>query len=220
MTLQAPSYITVADISNMPVTYRWDDYDPYPLFPDLNEDTETLLAKMSDRAKFAFAIACAEWVVYRFIRLSGDPRPLQFIEACWAVEMSDRYETPDEFEDAEWEGPIRGPIDLALITILNTFYASEDGNAEADAAFAELVALHVLPDPSPYVFWRSAILPRLVHTYPYRKDNPFGEPVPREALDPKLDLNAIQRKQRVEAYLAGLQTTANPFLFRAGESDA
>jgi hypothetical protein len=217
MTLKQPSYIPVDEISHMPMTHRWDDYDPYTLFPEPNENTELLLSKMSDNAKFAFAIGCAEWVVYRFKLLSDDPRPLQFIEACWAVEMSEEFESPDESEDEEWEGPIRGPIDLALMTILNTFYASEDGNAEEDAAFAELVALHVLPSPGSFLAWRDRILPSLAATYPFDTGDPLGKPVPREALDPTILLDDAQREELVRNYLLGLPKEGNPFLLRVDD---
>jgi len=215
MPLKAPTYVPVAQIASMPLAHEWDDDDPYPLFPDVDEDIEELLSKVSDRAKFAFAIACAEWVVYRFSKESKDPAPFQFIQACWAVEMSDDFESPDESEDEEWEGPIRGPIDLALMTILNTFYASEDDDAEEEAAFAELVALHVLPDQSAFIEWRDAVLKKLVAQYPYRKKDPMGEPVPREDLDPRLQFDKKQRAELVEAYIAGLPKKSNPFLLRS-----
>lgn len=217
MTLKKPSYIPVDEISRLPVKHRWDDYDPYSLFPEPNENTELLLAEMSDRAKFAFAIGCAEWVVYRFKRLSEDVRPLQFIEACWAVQMSEKFESPDESEDEEWEGPIRGPIDLALMTILNTFYASEDGSAEEDAAFAELIVLHVLPIRELFVSWRDNALPSLVSAFPYNEKDTLGDPVPREALDANLSLDAAQRANLVSGFLLSLPKQGNPFLMRVDD---
>jgi len=217
MTLKSPTFVPIAAISSLQIAHRWDDYDPYPLLPDPCLDTEDRLSKLSDRAIVAFAIGCAEWVVYRFSELSDDPRPLQFVEACWAAEMSEVYATPDESEDEEWEGPIRGPIDLALMTVLNTFYAFEDDNAEDDAAFAELVALHVLPDTTSFLAWRDAVLDRLRATFPRKKRKPLGDPVPREMLDPTLSFDDGQRVELVKAFLTRLPKTSNPFLARTEE---
>jgi hypothetical protein len=201
----------------MPLKHRWDDYDPYSLFSEPPVDIVLLLSKISNRGKFAFAIGCAEWVVYRFKDFSDDPRPLQFIEACWAVEMSSKFESPDESEDEEWEGPIRGPIDLALMTILNTFYASEDGNAEEDAAFAAMIPPHVLPDPEVFLVWRDQVLSNLAATYPYSTQDPLGDPIPRESLDITITLDEVQRIALVKTYLLTLPKKGNPFLMRADD---
>jgi hypothetical protein len=219
MTFTIPSYIPIDKIANMPIEHHWDDYDPYILFPELNEDTMLFLSKMTERAKYAFAIGCAEWVVYRFQKFSDDPRPLQFLESCWAVEMSEMFESPDESEDEEWEGPVRGPIDLALMTVLNTFYGTDDRNSEEDAAFAELIPLHVLPNAEDFISWRDRILPSLIASYPYNEKDILGMPVPREALDPSLPLNMDQRTKLVNDYLSNLPIDGNPFLMRVNDDN-
>lgn len=217
MSLKPPRYIPVREISNIDIRHRWDDYDPYSLFPEPPLDIVLILSKMSDRAKFAFAIGCAEWVVYRFKNLSDDPRPMQFIEACWAAEMSNEFESPDESDEEEWEGSIRGPIDLALMTILNTFYGSEDGNAEEDAAFAAMIPPHVLPDPEIFISWRDRVLSSLAGTYPYSAKDPLGDPVPRESLDVTITLHAVKRAELVKTYLLSLPKKGNPFLMHIND---
>src|SRR6266446_5117909 len=161
MSLPPPPYIPLALLKKMPVVHRWDDWDPYSLLGTQDEETQTRLRRVSDRAQIAYAIACAEWVVYRFQDLCDDTRPYGFLEASWASEMSSEFVTPPQLVADEWRGPIRGPIDLALVTIINTFYTTEDGAGHVDAAFAERIPLHVLTDHTPFLRWRERILVRL-----------------------------------------------------------
>lgn len=211
MTYQLPRHIPISDLAMQPVVHLWNDYDPYILFREPSEYTENMLLRISNCAKIAFAIGCAEWVVSRFSAISDDLLPQQFIEACWAAEMSSSFATPDETEDEEWQGPVRGPIDLALMTILNTFYAVEDGNAEEDAAFAELVALHVLPYPDEFLVWREQVLIRFAALYPAKEKSRSGA-VPREALNTKIDFKYSQNKLFIEQFLKDLDSEKNPLL--------
>jgi hypothetical protein len=111
----------------------------------------------------------------------------------------------------EWEGPILGPTCLSLLTILNTNYGFDENNAELDAAFAEQVALHVLPRHELFVHWRDVILNRLMKLAPVDAAPPPGTRLPRQVLDPSMkiapqSLDAL-RKQALEQ----LDLIDNPF---------
>jgi hypothetical protein len=191
----------------VPPRYEWDAWDPYAAIGDIDWRTEALLRAMSDRAKLAFSIACAEWVVGRLQPwLNGDVTAWQFIEACWAFEMCIDIALPHESRESEWQGQIRAPVDLSLMTILNTAIGFEDDNAEVDAAFAEKLALHVLVDRRPFLHWRRLVLRRLRRSYPFDDVDRLGRPVPREALMIRNSAGELPGAEAVTAFLARTHT--------------
>jgi hypothetical protein len=121
MNRNRPSYIP-AELSSLPVEHKWDDWDPYSVLPEASELTESTFARTSHRAAIAYSIACAEWTVFRLERFMDDNRPFEYLQACWAVQMSYTYGSPSESNAEEWEGAVRGAVDLSLMTILNTRY--------------------------------------------------------------------------------------------------
>lgn len=212
MTLSRPSYIPLELSKAAKVKHDWDNWDPYSLLGTQSEETQTALSHLSDRAQIAYSIGCAEWVIWRFEGLSGELRPYEILEASWAGEMSADLVAPPQLNHREWEGPIRGPMDLALVTILNAFYSSESGNAQEDAAFAERISLHVLAEKEPFHHWRAQVLDRLERFFPRDVDNPIGKAVPREALDPTLPMSEESRGKLVNLFFENLDVTANPLL--------
>jgi hypothetical protein len=213
MSLAWPEYIP-SDIGVTPVSHQWDDWNPYSVLGDVDPFTEKALLSVTNRAALAFAIGCAEWVLCRFSQVSEDPRPSLFVEACWAYEMSSDYACPPESNESEWKGEIRGPIDLALMTILNTAYAIDDNATHVDAAFAERLPLHVLPVPYQKLFteWRDAVIARFQHLYPRTERYEMGAPVPREALNPDFQLDVASGEKLVKGFLEVIDTMRNPFL--------
>ena len=216
MTVACPGYIPPDLIRFPQVNYEWDDWDPYAPLGEQSEETMSQLAQLSDRAKIAYSIACAEWVVWRLSERVDNKIPYLFLEACWAFEMDKGYVAPKPLEEKEWQGPVYGAIDLALVTVLNTYYATENGEAEVESALGELLALHVLPDSQAFYAWRSRIFERLVRCYRRLSDDVWGEPVPREALDPAIHLDSTQKGKMVTGFLRRLDPKENPFLNYTG----
>jgi len=218
MSLPPPSYVPIALLKDMEVVHRWDDWDPYVLLGTQDPKTQASLARITDRAQIAFAIACAEWVVYRFKNLFDDRRPYDFLEASWASEMSSDYAVPPQLAEDEWKGPIRAPIDLALVTIINTFYTTEDGAGNSDAAFAELIPLHVLNDRMPFLRWRDSVLVRLQTIFPREPSDVNGPPVPPEAMDPNVELDGQALNESVSRFLHQLDERTNLFISKVKRS--
>jgi hypothetical protein len=214
MTLERATFVPYDRIQKAPVTHAWSDWNPYSVLGESNSDTELALAQLTDNACIAYAAACAEWVVGRFALMLDDSRPWQFLEACWAYEMSDQFRCPPESNEAEWKGPIRGPIDLALMTVLNTAYAVEDESAHIDAAFAELIPLHVIADQSLFLQWREQVLPKLRGLAARESVGRARLPVPREALDPRLSVTERLARELAARFLARVDPSKNPFLVR------
>jgi len=211
MALLIPSHIQLENLQG-PIAYEWSDKNPYPILGSVNPHTEEQLKKLSDRAILSFSISCAEWVVYRLLSLCDDDRPMKFLEACWVCEMSLDYATPPESNEEDWKGPIRGAIDLSLMTILNTIISIEGGEAHVDAAFAELIPLHVLLDPTPFIKWRKIVYDRLTLLSLRTENDTLGNPVPREALDPGVEVSISSSPYFVSQFLEKIDPETNPFI--------
>lgn len=152
--ISCPDYIPLNVISEKKLSHKWDAWDPYETLGDRNEETMEQLSRVSNRAIIAYAIACSEWVIFRLSKQFETSVPYKFIQACWAFEMEKSYRAPPPLKEKDWEGPIFGAIDLALVTILNTYYVTEEEAAETEAAIGELIALHVLEDKAQFISWR------------------------------------------------------------------
>ncbi|SEJ03067.1 hypothetical protein SAMN04244572_02497 [Azotobacter beijerinckii] len=213
-----PSPFVPAAVASQPLHYDWDSWDPYSLLGSPDEETVGLLEQVSDRAQIAYAIGCAEWVAQCLGERLETDRPLLYIEAFWAFEMDQRIASPAETVEAEWQGRILAPMDLALMTVLNTYYTSADGNGALEAAFAECIPRHLLDDRQAFFAWRKAVLARLLAHYPRQEDDPWGAPVPREALDPARPLTPEAQEHYVADFFSRLSPGANP-LIRYGEHD-
>jgi hypothetical protein len=219
MARTPPPYIPFNIIAGTPVTHRWDDDDPYEVLPELDQNLQEEMLSVTDIAKAAFVIGCAEWVVYRFSKASIDRFPLDYIEASWArlIDPSlGKVWEPDDWDD--WLGPIRGPIATTLLTITNVYASIEEGvGADTEAAFASSIARHVLPDTQQFLLWQEVAVARLQRAYAIDESDPTGPPVPREALDPSFELTTETALEALQAFKQSLDFPANDFLIEPEE---
>lgn len=212
MSLSPPPYIPYAPISGAPVTYRWSDYDPYSVIPEVDDAVMDCLDRVSNRANTAFTLGCAEWVIFRLNRIDPDSEPTEALEAYWLWAMDADPGISVLLDDQGWAGPVRGPIHLALLCVSNSINMSEDGLATNHAAIAAGVALLVLPDPQSFLDWQGKALTRLEALYPRDLESPDGHGVPREALDPAVDVTPDNEAALIRAYVESLDRRANRFL--------
>jgi hypothetical protein len=157
-----PTFVPVEEIASEDVRFEWSDWDPYSAVGSPPRERVKELSAISNRALVAYATACAEWVVYRFVAVSDDATPSFFLEALWVSGVDSSYPPPPESDERQWKGPVRGSIDLTLMTVLNAIGSSVDGGEpEVDAGLAEQIALHVLPRGERFLAWRDACFARL-----------------------------------------------------------
>jgi hypothetical protein len=212
MTLKPPPYVPVDRISHGAITYKWNDRDHAENVGLPDEQTKKRLRAVSNWGVTAFAIGCAEWVIYRFNRLFTDRLPYDYLEAFWVFVMGNQEALPGQTVNREWLGPIRGPMNMALMTVLNTVFLSEDASAAYTGAVAELIALLVLNDATPFLNWRDQVLDRLMRDFPRDEDSPDGPPVPREILDPSFAFSDDMRERLISAFLRDIDYKANPLI--------
>lgn len=209
MNGKAPPYVRLP--AKAPIRHEWDDDDPYALLPRNDPEIEERLWRIADFGKLVFSLGCAEWVVAALDAHFDSERAWLYVDACWAYAVSERYALPPELDDDEWQGPILGPVCLALTTVVNTRYGFDEDNAEIDGAFAEKVALHVVTDETAFSAWRDAVLDRLLACCPADPEARRGPRVPRHLLDPRIEVEREQWPELLADTLRQLRLEGNPF---------
>ncbi|MGD9367936.1 MAG: hypothetical protein PVH87_19710 [Desulfobacteraceae bacterium] len=212
MPLIFPKNIFKDNLKKFPIQHKWSDWDPYELIKLPESETKEQLKKVSNRGITAFSVACSEWVVFRMSNYVDDKIIYDYLEAFWVFLMGYDSAMPTETENDDWLGPIRGPIDLALMTSLNTIYLSEEGPPVQNSALSAQIALHVLPDPKPFIIWQEKMLKRLVRYFRRKEDEPTGDPVCREVIDPSMELDEKKIEALIKGFLEKADFTNNPFL--------
>lgn len=213
MPLATPRYITQAGIQDRVLRYKWDDWQLEEIFDSEMEAFYGRMRKVAFRANIAFTTACGEWIIHRFGLLSNDPVPIQNMEASWAGIIDPCYSVYWEPLDEEWLGPIRGALSLAIIFSLEAIGdACQYTDPAVSSNRASNLAEHIMTSPGPFRVWRERVVERLERLYPLDEDDPMGDVVPREALDPTFDFRPQLTEQLVQAFLDNLIASANPFL--------
>jgi hypothetical protein len=213
MNKNIPIYVSL-DKLNSPISFEWDERDPYSIVGLNNYETEQKLSQITNYGKFVFSLGCAEWVVSRFSHFLEDDLPWQYLHACWAFELSDNYLLPYELDDSEWTGKILEPICLALTTVINTRYGFDEDNAETDSAFSEKLALHVIPKLSINLFheWKCGVLENLIRFYSVENGNITGKRVPIEILNPSFSIENSKISSLIESSLKKINLANNCFI--------
>lgn len=214
MTLPVPAYLQRAGIQDRSLRFTWDDTAYERAYEPLDPDVRARMARLSQRANLAFAIACAEWVFHRFEPVSHEPLLEDYVEAAWAAVIDARYaHFYIEPRGDDWRGPDRKPLAVALMLLVDTVVRVEnDDHPDIGAVSLANLAEHVMTNPRPIQEWRERIVPRLERLYPLDPRDTRGEPVPREALDPDFDFQPELAPTLISGFLRRLDPGRNPFL--------
>ncbi|WP_367871330.1 hypothetical protein [Luteolibacter sp. Populi] len=218
--LPLPAYLPKAGIQSDLIRYEWDDWKTLPQSQASDEELTGRLAKISRRAVLALMCATAEWIVYRFDPLCDDTSPWDYLEGAWAMTIDVRYcgygsgNWWQEHAVDGWHGPVKGIIAEALerleVAIQQLFWEGTDPVRRA--GLVDALARYVMPDTAPYLEWRERIVKRFESLFPRDADDPLGDPVPREAVDPDLEFDPARSEALLRRYLAGLDHRRNIFL--------
>jgi hypothetical protein len=216
MVLHVFKCIQTTDIQDNTIRYKWDDWNVEQAEEPIDEDFYKRLEGISQRANIAFTIGTAEWIIYRFGSVSNDSLPIQYLEAAWAQIVHWRYagySWNDFTKKAEWSGPVRGPLDIAMTRVMFAIQQAEaDENPELRAAWITNLAQYLMANPTPYRRWCEWVMERLESLYRRDPEEKLGEVVPREALDPDFDLKVEKTESLINRFLGTLDYNTNPFL--------
>ncbi len=222
MSLIIPRYIADAHINTTELRYEWDDWDVHkadrPSDPAFVKVTDNFL----DRANIALTLAIAEWVMYRFNAVYSDYLPFDYIEGFWAMNVDWRYCKQFKPIDAEWAGPILGPMELAILIANDAFInATENDSTAINPSWMSNLAVYILPDSAAFLAWQKKVIARIEKYYLAEEEDEddlfleqdhLGPPVPRELFDPEYEFNPEMTAQLINKFLISLDYTVNPFL--------
>jgi hypothetical protein len=216
MPYQWPAYVPAAQADVRDLHFRWDDQIAQDICAGLQDDE--LLSRqsgLSDRANFALAVGCTEWIVHRFHRFTGEDFsfPLDFLEALWAGVIDTRYMHAWEPEREEWSGPVCGPMLLAVLYAQGAAReaSSQAGPGEAVQYLSRLAEL-VLPQPGQFLTWRDRTLDQLAVQFPFNHRDSVGDPVPRQALEQGAAFDMHSIEPLIQSFVAALDPGQNMFL--------
>lgn len=211
--LLKPKYIDDSKICDTSLRYVWDDWDLQSIFVPQSDEFHGRMAGLTHRSNIAFTIACAEWIVFRYEKLSDDIIPFHHLEASWAGQLDWRYMKYWEPVNKEWLGPIRGALSLGIIFVNEVLMEAEqyEDPAMVSAEVSNL-AVHIMTDTRNFNEWRSRVIARLETYFPLDEADPLGDVVPREAMDPDFDFRPEMTEKLVQVYLDKLTPGVNPIL--------
>ncbi|CBK41717.1 protein of unknown function [Nitrospira defluvii] len=209
-----PLYIRKANIDDATIRYPWDDWNVEGLIGPPSQTLLEDISRLSLRAGFAFLTASAEWVVYRFANLTDISIPLDATNSAWAQDIHRLYCTPrSPFRTENWSGPVRGPIRTAL-GLLRDYADLLGQKAEMAQGCGEVFALleHIISRREALYRWRDHTITRFKKHFGRNLDDPLGDPVPREALDPEFNFEPGSTELLLNQYLGGLEPGKSLFL--------
>jgi hypothetical protein len=219
MPLTIPPYIQRSNIADEPVTHTWDDDDPEFAYVGLDQRLQHRMDGTTDRGVLALSAGFAEWIAWRFGKLSSAPMLLYKVEAIWAGIVDWRYLSREPLPPAhDWHGPVRGPVWSAakwLDRIVDLLKRKQFATPEA-VCLSQLV-LHVTAHPDAFKDWRRFAIQRLAKLYPADAQDRLGPPVPREVLDPDIKYDPAMAPALIDTYLRGLDPSLNPFLAKPAD---
>jgi len=221
-----PLYIEKAKLDSPVLLYAWDDTQ---VIASLKYDTSDLIEHIepiSLRAKMVLAIGIYEWIIWRYHLLYDELTPVQISEASWWAAIDKQYIQYIELVRSKYTGPIKGPLWVASMNLVDMFYLTPEGKNQwrVSIHYLSRTAMHVLPETKFFEQWLDRATDRLVNMYPALEDDPFedlfndheeerrGPLVAREVLDPSFDYHPDQAPALLDNFLRNVDHTKNPFL--------
>jgi hypothetical protein len=208
-----PVYIHQSVFNKETISHNWNDWDPYELIPNVDNNTVQSLNNISLIGILSFVVGCIEWVTYRCSYDTAYRLPYEYIEAFWVFLSGLDSLVPDETtEDDRWEGALDGPINLVLGKFYTTNHTFDFGGSPLEAALCAQVALHVLADKEPFLLWQENVLKRLQDNYPCDRVSIESKMIPQQILDPNFDFRQTETKSLIKTMLSGIDYSLNRFL--------
>ena len=208
-----PPYIHKSVFNKETISHEWNDWDPYELIADANEDVIQALSKLPLSGMLCFVVGCIEWVVYRCSYDDNYRLPYEYIEAFWVYLAGVEISIPEEVtEDDRWEGPLDGPINLVIGKFYTTNHTFDFGGSPVEAAFPAKVVLHVLHDPDPFLQWQGEVLDRLNRFYASKDFTDRFKIIHKQILNPDFDYRPELVNSLIREMLLSIDFSSNRFL--------
>jgi len=220
--LPKPDYIARAGIDTTELNYEWQDWRAFDYCQPVDDEFVGRCSSLLEQAVNAFTIAVAEWLMFRYDRVSNDATPYLHLESAWCANVARQYSWPVEFPREKWKGPIRRPMFVGIVLVNHPLYELEyDEETISPTAMLSKLLQHVLPDSTQFLEWRKRCLERLERFYRREDEDPLNDLfedqprvplVPREIFDPAFDFTPDMALPLTNRFLQSVDYEANPFL--------
>lgn len=229
------SYIRAAGVLDAPTTFPWKGSGQHYGEPE-GTKLHKIVSGLTVTGVAALAAGVQEWILWRLQSARDVARYLDHVDAAWAWTIDIRYKVDDKLRgeipkdtpvnsalrdavwmlrlvtnDKYWEIPEPSRSAVSLASIARQIMPPKAKKAFEGwlAAAAERVS-KLAKAPQPYLASPSEFASKeeyFAAGRPY-----FGEPIPREALDPAFDYKPELRKELLSRFLDRLDWQENPFL--------
>ena len=223
-----PPYIDNTKLAGKPIDFDWVGDNPTEYHNHISNQLTDKIMSLSPRAALALANGLAEWVVWRLDGLTDYRDVADFVEAGWASVIDARYTIEWSRQGKELFGPVLGPQWIAARSLDQVMIATWERESQIRSCqYLAFLCQHVWKRRKAFKEWLLFAFDRLESLYPISSvtqdyyemrnrtgDEPFdfGEPVPREVLDPDFELDAESVPALLDAYLRDLKPEENRFL--------
>lgn len=230
--LPIPSYISNNNILHKPLTFNWSSSIALKLYAqsDLNMRIYDAANASSFKANLALAVCICEWSLYRLEGFVNLDDAWQRVNAAWCSVVNPTYsknvrsEMPD---DVNVKGDPRGPLAITFAHLYDAVRRSKMGSVFLAKAVMKqaVLARHICPNQAAFDLWLSDVFRATAIAYPrtveYDKDSEYYDasaeiPVLREFFE-TLTAPKVNNEVAVNAFLAGLDPSTNPYLASAKE---
>jgi hypothetical protein len=221
--MKIPTHLLASGVADKPLDYKW-DVKIQNRFLAADADSKPALAsaigKISTKAAFAFAVACAEWIAVRLSHRTDVADALLRVDAAWAATLDPHYASLPEPKEADPDNvdPAADPVHIAMMLLsdLHERYSTERASdVYLDALILAMLAEHVAGRNPVFKRWVPEVLKRAHAHYPKSAKPPTKElNVAREVFFPdapdKATLGSALTNLR-----AAIKAAKNPYLTAA-----
>jgi hypothetical protein len=230
-----PSYIAKSGILDAPADFLWKGEGRH-YGPSQGTKVHEALAQLTTRGISTIASLTMEWLLWRFHKLIDLERYLHFVDStlAWEVDFRYRAKEPEGIpDDTPSNQALRDAVWMVHKVANDDYWEYPTVNVTSTAALVSITK-QVLPTKVQKAFlkWLEGAVATAAKLDPGpSKPRPiigdfgndrdqyraalrayFGQPLPREALDPEASYAPEQRDQRLGQFLASLDWKKNPFL--------
>ena len=163
----------------------------------------------------------AEWIAWRLSQHTEEMILFNYIEASKAgvidwdyIDLGKGSKRYTRLKKKEWKGNILGPMHDATEILIDALYNAKRSMSVAEyTVYMANLTEYILPDKVPqFREWRNFVITRFTELDPLDLDNPFGNAIPSEALDPTIKFKPSMSKKLLQAFVENLEFENNPCL--------
>jgi len=219
--ISRPSHIPSFPIESSSPAPKWDDLKAREDFEFDSSPVVQAGESLSTNAILTIGVGVYEWIYWYLKTHTSRKEPYQVLEASWYGLYKPDAFTYIEFDRKEWMGQVHGPLWCGMMgsTEMIDYRDVRESVAELGLNYLPSLAVHILPDSTPFEDWLDLAISRFESLYLKPEESLFEnlfeemsqETVPREALDLDNNFSKENTQTYIDDYIGNIDVT-NPFI--------